>query len=36
MIEAIDMDYVVICGQRVNRPSWICRSAWLAFWEWRK
>jgi hypothetical protein len=30
------MDYVIICGQRVNRPSWYARSLWLAFWEWRQ
>jgi hypothetical protein len=27
------MDYVIICGQRVNRPVNIGRSTWLQYWE---
>jgi len=26
-------DYVMIEGQRVNRPSAISRSQWIRFWE---
>lgn len=29
----IHMDHVMICGQRIERPSRICRSEWLIFWE---
>lgn len=29
----INMDYVKINGQRVNRPSSVSRSDWLAWWE---
>ena len=32
-IEAICMDYVIIFGQRINRPAWCARSLWLAYWE---
>lgn len=32
MIE-INMDYVVICGTRVNRPEGMARSYWLTYWE---
>jgi hypothetical protein len=27
------MDYVLICGQRINRPNRISRSAWMSYWE---
>lgn len=27
------MDYVIIEGQRVNRPPRLARSVWMAFWE---
>jgi hypothetical protein len=27
------MDYVIICGQIVRRPSYVSRSQWLAIWE---
>jgi hypothetical protein len=34
LIEVIPyLDYVIIEGQRVNRPQSIPRSAWLAYWE---
>jgi hypothetical protein len=33
MIEAICMDYVIIAGQRVKRPSWFSRLYWLEYWE---
>ena len=33
MIIDIYMDYVIIEGQRVNRPSAIPRSRWIRFWE---
>jgi hypothetical protein len=29
------MDYVLICGQRINRPASVARSEWLQFWETR-
>lgn len=29
----VSMDYVVICGVRVNRPAGIARSFWMAYWE---
>jgi len=33
MIDAIDKDYVVICGQRVDRPKYISPSRWMEQWE---
>ncbi len=27
------MDYVIIAKQRVERPSHVSRSAWMAYWE---
>jgi hypothetical protein len=30
------MDYVVVEGQRINRPSYIGRSAWMGWWEARQ
>jgi hypothetical protein len=27
------LDYVIMCGQIVRRPSYVSRSDWLAFWE---
>lgn len=27
------MDYVLVCGQRVNRPKYVARSSWLWYWE---
>jgi hypothetical protein len=32
----IHNDYVLICGQRVQRPSAIAPSQWLKFWESRR
>lgn len=33
LIDVIDMDYVVIAGVQVQRPSWFSRSRWLNFWK---
>ena len=32
----VHMDYVIIVGQIVKRPSYISRSAWMAYWEARQ
>jgi hypothetical protein len=32
----IHMDYVLIEGHRINRPSRIARSQWILYWEQRE
>lgn len=32
-ITDINMDYVMVCGQRVKRPVGVGRAEWLEFWE---
>ncbi len=29
----VDTNYVVVCGVRVDRPSTIAPSQWLAYWS---
>jgi hypothetical protein len=29
----IYMDYVMFCGQRINRPNHVSRSDWMRVWE---
>ena len=28
----IHLDYVLVCGQRIERPSWISRLMWERYW----
>jgi hypothetical protein len=33
MIDYVDKDYVIVAGQRLERPDWCSRSQWLEFWN---